>query len=196
MNKVEHVVFEEFIKDCLMETHEINSEKVHVLPHQLNENILKDNYQKYACVGLSNSNDENIISEIVKKENQEKILKKAKCKVILKSKVINFDDGFLKVLNNYLDDMPFPSTFKYRMSGTLVDAFSNNKIILCSNITLMDYYSKEYPSICKIIESVDDFFEYVIKINKLEINEQLNEFEIFKNSHSEDKIVLVFKNMV
>lgn len=204
MRTVDHIVFEKFISDYLIEVFNLDEKRIHVLPYQLNENSSEKNKKKtYSCVGLSNSNDEKIISAIVDIENRQEILKGTRSKVILKSKSIEFDNGFLKVINGYLDNeqydeyinnsqciyMPFPSSFRYRMSGTLVDALSNNKIVLGSNIPLIVYYAAQYPKVCKIVSGAEDLFENILKINMLAKKEQISDFERFKTAHSENKIM-------
>ncbi len=202
MHKVNHIVFEDFIKDYIINIFELDESKIHILPHQLNKNIAKTNNKKYNCVGLSNSNDEKIISQIVNIEKQEQILKKSECKVILKSKVINYDNGFLKIINSYLDDnkyneyinnsksiyMPFSENFLYRMSGTLVDALSNNISVFGSNIILMNRYFEKYPQVCKVIDNADDFFKNVININESIESVEIKDFKQFKINHSKERI--------
>jgi hypothetical protein len=201
MKKVDHIVFEDFIREYLIEKFKLDEKRIHVLPHQLNENLPKVNGEKkYSCVGLSNSNDEKIIAEIINIEKQYGILKQAKRRVVLKSKTIEFDNGYLKVFKGYIADdeyneyidhseclyMPFSMTFRYRMSGTLVDALSNNKIVLGSDIPLMRYYANKYPSACKIVYGAKDIFEYILK---LETDDASGEFKQFKESHS-SKIII------
>lgn len=206
MRKVDHIVFEDFIKDYLISTFNLNANRIHVLPHQLNKNILKFNKQKYNCVGLSSSNDENIISEIVEIEKKQQILKKNGCRVVLKSKSLEFDNGFLKVFNNFLDNaqyneyinnslciyMPFPLSFRFRMSGTLVDSLSNNKIILGPNIPLILNYALNYPEVCKVVNSTDDLFNCLFSLGRIEEDKQIKDFEQFRINHSEEKIVESF----
>lgn len=205
IKKVEHIVFEDFICDYLIKNFNIDKKYVHILPHQLNINLYncKDN-KKYKCIGISNSNDDTIISEIINIEKKQSILKEMKVSVILKSNSLNFNNGFLKVINGYLSDdmyndyinnceiiyMPFPKSFNYRMSGTLVDAFSNNKIIISTDIPLIQYYSIKYPEICKIAYNINDFFKY------LKIKSPENKcFIDFKEEHSHDNIIIALKKI-
>lgn len=196
MKKVDHIVFEDFIRDYLIDRFNLDKNRVHVLPHQLNENFIKKtSAKKYSCVGLSNSNDENMISEIVNMEMKYGIFKKNKRKVVLKSKITEFDNGYLLVFKGYLDEdkyneynsqcesiyMPFPATFRYRMSGTLVDALSNNKIVFGSDIPLMRYYSKKYPLSCKIVRGAKDVFNSILDLKNDDLS---SEFETFKKEHS------------
>ncbi|NLJ89014.1 MAG: hypothetical protein GX327_09650 [Epulopiscium sp.] len=209
MNKVTHIVFAEFIKDYLINNFDINPKKIFVMPHHMN--IIDENTtmkKEFDCVGLSNSNDEEIISEILQKEKQEKVFKKMGCKVVLKSKIHEFDDGYLKIVKGYLEKevfdnyinntqsiyMPFPSSFQYRMSGTLIDALSNGKIVYGSDIPVMRYYSKRHPNICKVVDNADSFINKLLN-KKDNISDYTKDFERFKQEHSEEKIEGVFRKI-
>lgn len=210
MRKVEYIVFEEFIKKYLVETFRLNEKRIHVLPHQLNENLTKINKIIYSCVGLSNSNDEKLVSEIIDIEKREELLRKAGSKVVLKSKCMEFDNGFLRVIKGYLSNgqyndyinnsqciyMPFPSSFRYRMSGTLVDALSNNKMIFGSNIPLIHYFASQYPDVCKIINSAEEFFHHTLNTKSTLTDEQIKNFEQFKIIHSAANIKEVLKMLL
>jgi hypothetical protein len=208
MRNVDHIVFEEFIKEYLIKRFNLDENKIHVLPHPLNQDSIQINTEtEYICVGLSNSNDEKIIADIVKMEEKLELLKKDGRKVILKSKDIKFDNGFLIVVNGFLEEnvyknyikkskciyAPFPSTFRYRMSGTLVDAFSNNKIVLGSDIPLFKQYENDYPDICKTVKNADEFYKHVLNISKEIKPNQQKEFLCFQSKHSKENIMEVFK---
>lgn len=209
MNKVIHIVFSDFIKDYLIHKFDIDDNRIFVIPHHMNE--IKDAgtlEKEFGCVGLSSSNDEEIIAEIVQNEKRKEVFKKNKFKLVLKSKNFKFDNGFLKVVNGFLEKnifdyyinnaqsiyMPFPSTYKYRMSGTLIDALSNNKVVYGSNIPMMQYYSNKYPKICKIVNSSDDFIESMLK-NIHRKHNNYEEYEKFKRDHSKGAIEEAFKKM-
>jgi hypothetical protein len=211
MNHVEHIVFEDFIKERLVNDFDIASEKVHVLPHHLTQlATLKENKNTYDCVGLSNSNDEKIIAKIIEKEKEKSIFKKSGCNVVLKSKNYEYDNGNLKVIKGFLEKskyeeyinnsrsvyMPFPSNFKYRMSGTLIDAFSNNKVVYGSNILVMQNFSKRYPEICKIVNTVDDFFDLITNDRFRSNYEPIKVFTHFKNDYSTESIEKKFSEIL
>ncbi|ETI69194.1 glycosyltransferase family protein [Neobacillus vireti] len=211
MNKVNHIVLDEFIKEYLINKLGVNEHLVHVLPHPLNEivDVKPLEKSKYLCVGLSNSNDEEFIRELVKREIKDATIQKMGKKVILKSKSINFDNGYLKIVNGFLeksmyDDyisnskfifMPFPKTFRYRMSGTLMDAISNGRIVIGSNIPLIKNYNNLYPSLCKIVKDTTDF--YVIIKSDLEDKVSVKkEFSSFSQIHSKDNILSRLKDIL
>lgn len=209
MREVNHIVFEDFIKEYLVEKCELEEKSIHVLPHQLNRNSTEGYAKKYTCVGLSSSNDENIISEIIDIEKKEELLKRSGRKVILKSKYIEFDNGFLKVVKGYLDNdqytkyinnsfciyMPFPTTFRYRMSGTLVDALSNNKILIGNNIPIIQWYASKYSEVCKIVNSAEDFFKCILSLEMTVKDQQVKDFKRFQVDHSEEKIKAILKDI-
>ncbi len=212
MNKVRHVVFSEFIKDHLVKEFGIEPSIIFVLPHHMNKILITNNNKKeYLCVGLSNSNDEKLIENIIHKEEKNELFKHMKIKVVLKSKEFEFDNGYLKVVNGYLEKevydnfidkaqsmyMPFPANFQFRMSGTLIDALTNCKIVYGSDIPVMRHYSKNYPNICKIVNNEDDFIEILLlNENKTNYIKQEEEFKKFKIEHSEERIELIFKEIL
>jgi uncharacterized protein (UPF0335 family) len=212
MNKVNHIVLEEFIKEWLVNEIGVKSDRIYVVPYPINADntTLNQRSEKYYCVGLSNSNDEKFIEKIINLEKENETLLKLNKKVILKSRVNEFDNGYLKVLKCYLKKseydeyisnckfifMPFPSTFCNRMSGTLMDALSNNKIVLGSDIPLIRCYSKEYPNICKTVRNANEFFA---TINTAEQDDDCysGDFLAFKRNHSKEnilkKLISIFK---
>lgn len=212
INKVDHIVFEEFIKEYLNKNYNIKQNSIYVLPHQLNiENNCSNNSKKevFDCVGLSQSNDDNIIYEIIKNEIKNETIKNSNIKIILKSKLYEFDNGALKVFKGYLETkeynnyivnslsfcMPFSVNFNNRMSGTFVDALSNNKVVFGTNIKLLKYYNKKYPHICNIFNNIEDL---VVKLSKVDINKNqyIEEFLDFKYAHSDKVIEEVFISSV
>ena len=205
--KVNHIVFNEFIGSFLKEKYKINN--IVVLPHPLYKNdvITKSRDTLYTCVGLSNSNDEDVIKQIIYKEKDEKVFQTEKINVVLRSKESCFNNGYLNVINGYLKTteydfyinnsysifLPFPKSFRYRMSGTLMDALSNRKIVLGTNIPLLQNYSKRYPKICYIVKDIDDFIEKLQQIQNINYYDLINEFERFEQDHSPVKIINILK---
>lgn len=207
-NKVKHVVFEQYMKEYLIGNVGVEADRIFVLPHPLNSNFKKKSKKfEYRCAGLSNSNDEELINKLIKYEQEQQIFKKNSQRVVLKSKEREFDDGYLKVIKGFLDKdiyddyinkaecilVPFSQKFRYRMSGTLVDAFSNNKTVLGNNIPIIEMYAKKYPHICKVFMN-----EYEVAKAKcffsLEKDVEV-EFEKFKEEHSVENLEKAFKYM-
>lgn len=208
VNKVNHIVFEKFIGDYLMERYGLSKERLLILPHPLYKNKIENISPKYACVGISNSNDEDFIKEIIMIEKEQRIFENNNIHVILRSKTQTFDNGYLNVFTGYLEQddydyyinntssifMPFPKSFKYRMSGTLMDALSNEKILLGTDVPLLKLYQEKYPHICYVVKNPYEFINEVIKINDLDINNIKQEFILFENDHSSKKIINTLKN--
>lgn len=198
--RVNHVIFEEFIGEHLRDAYDIEKSKIFYIPHPLNEiegNIIK----QYDCVGISNSNQEKWIEEIVKSEKYKPVLKDQGVKVVLRSKKITFDDGYLKVIKGYLSDeeyyryiksakvvfLPFSESFKYRTSGSIVDAFSNGTFVIGSRILLFGILEKKYPGICYIVDSAQELIEHLICLKNIHSAKEQN-FSTFKHQHSADKL--------
>jgi len=208
VNKFNHIVFEEFIRDYLIKKYRLIKDRILVLPHPLYKNSIENKSPKYECVGISNSNDENFIKEIILIEKKNKVLKENKIHVILRSKNQTFDNGYLKVITGYLEQrdynylinntrsifMPFPQSFKYRMSGTLIDALSNGKILLGTDVPLLNLYKKRYPHICNVVKSPDEFINEVIKISNFDFDNIKQEFSLFENDHSTERIIQILKS--
>lgn len=198
--KVNHIVLEDFIGEYLIQERGIPSSQVFCLPHPLNT-VSCSQEKEYDCVGISNSNDEKWIYEIIETEKRLELLKKKECKVVLRSQKYTYDNKWLTVINGWLDDadyynyinrsnsvfLPFPDTFQYRMSGSVVDAFSNHIIVIGSPIPLVYYYSKKYDKICYVARDAEEFFRILLSIKGSPST--INEFDKFIVSHS-DKILL------
>ena len=203
--KINHVVFEEFIADYLSKTYKILPNQIFVVPHPMNQ-IFDKHPVKYDCVAISNSNDEAWIESLIKYEKETRVLSKNGLKVVLRSKEYDFDNGALKVINGYLEDeqyydyicsskyifMAFPETFKYRMSGTIVDALSNSIPVIGTDIPLIRSYEKEFKSIVVCAKNPKDLVE-VLK-NKGASNEE--QFVRFKEEHSTESITNSLKKMI
>lgn len=177
---------------------------VAVWPHPLNKLQFKIwNDKVYSCVGLSSSNDQTLVDELVQWEKDEMILKKHNLKIVLKSKGQPYDDGFLKVINSYISTedynnyislsksllIPFPKSFRYRMSGSLVDALTNNKYVIATSIPVVRECKKAYPSLIYIYNR-ESFINDLITISKLPDNN--NEFDKFKEFHSSKNLEYVY----
>lgn len=207
-NKINHIVFEDYIKKYLENEFKIHS-RIIVMPHSLNKNEYIENTNVYDLVGLSNSNNEDIIYSIIQYEMKTKEFAKRKIFVILKSKKYRYNDGYLKVLNGYLSNfdynkyvngakyifIPFPEYFCYRESGTLMDALSNNKKIIASDIMLINEYSKLYPKICFVFRDIIDIVYILLENKNISIQLEEKEFEKFRMKHSRESLVKLYKNV-
>lgn len=205
--KVNHIVFEEFILEYIYKRYDVSRSMIHVIPHPMNR-ILDKKFVRYDCVGISNSNDEEWIKAFIAFEKSSKMLINNNLRVILRSKNQYFDDGALNVINGFLSDeeyydyicsskyilILFPKTFRYRMSGTIVDALSNNIPVIGTDIPLIRSYAKKYDNIVYCIDRPEDIMKILIRYKKnVEVEKQ---FLDFKKAHSFEVITNLLKKML
>ncbi len=196
-NRVYSVVLGGFIKDILVSTLHTNPERVLVLPHPLNL-VEYSPETDIDCVGLSNSNDETIIENIINEEKKKGLMKKNRMKVVLKSKKHKFDNGYLTIISGFIDSdtyddyiarakcilIPFPDSFKSRISGNLIDALSNSKSVIGTNVPVITYSSKCYGEVVKIFNEstfVNDVIEAGISNHLKDEN-----YRRFQKIHSDE----------
>ncbi len=200
-NKIHHVVYEGYMKDYLTNTIGIQEELISVIPHPCYKSQICTNpITKYDCIAISGSNDEQIIEEFILFEKNNGILKSNGIKVLIKSKKFQYDDGFLIVKNEYFTNeeyerlyegckvvyAPFPSSYKYRMSGCFVDSFSHRKPVVSSPILLAEYYKKKYPEIMYTESKIDDVIHRIITLIHNQIDDK--NFDSFLKNHSTDSL--------
>lgn len=204
--RIHHIVLEEFIKEHLVESYGLDADKVHCLPHPLNH-IMEKQEKVYDCVGISNSNNEDWIKAILSLEQEKKIFQNNNLRIVLRSKKLSFDDGYLKIINGFLEDskyynfilsaksifLPYPETFKYRMSGSLVDALSNNTAVIGTDIPLFRFFEKKYATTCVTVKSYEEFVNCMMKMNNVCCDDDC---ENFRQSHNQNilrnKLINIF----
>lgn len=200
--KIKHFVFEEFIREYLINKYNIPSNMVYVLPHVLykSENEDSNNAGIFQCVALSTSNDEQKISELMEAENEFGILINRNTRMFIKSKSIEFDDGFLVVKKgfipaDYYNELtnscrliyaPFRSDYKYRMSGWVIDGFSAHKRVVATSFMLAKEYAILYP---ELISVCDNAIETLNLICELSSSDALIDFSRYEYDHSEELII-------
>lgn len=207
-NSTNHILIERFIAEQFAKATTISVDRIFYFSHQLNkiEYALNEDID---YLGISNSNDENWVKKMVEDEIENEWLKKEKIRMILRSTETVFDDGFLTVITGRLSDseyydyvlrskvilVPFPKDFRYRVSGSVVDAFSNRKRVIGSDIPVIKEYSKLYPRICKSGISAQD----LLKDHKNHENNKVKEskeFSEFIRSHSFDVMLEDFSHII
>lgn len=203
-NRYSHIVQCGFMAEYLKD--EFSIKNVLVWPHPLN--VIKDTkhlseINDIDCAGLSYSNDEQVISFFIDLEKRTKVFCNNKLKVVLKSKVSSYDDGYLTIIQGRIPDddyddiinraitilMPFPKSFKLRMSGTLMDSLSNKKIVIANPITVVERCKKEYPDIVYLFNK-DTFVEDIIMIkNSIKPNNSFSRFYEFHDDPNLERIM-------
>ncbi|GAA0182416.1 hypothetical protein SH2C18_48020 [Clostridium sediminicola] len=206
MNKVNHIVFEDYFKEYLVQKIGVDEKRIHVIPHPTFKSVTSNEEDIYDCIGLSNSNDENFIKEIIDDERKNGRLKMAKQQVILRSKKYQFDNGYLKVITGYLSKkdydnyikkckgvfIPLPSTFEYRVSGVIYDAISNYKVVIANNVPIIKSYEEKYPLLCIGVNNVEEFFAKVDELKYCITTKK--DFDQFIKFHDKDIIIQKFKD--
>ena len=208
-NRVYSCVLEPFIKEYLEHKYEIAEDHVICWPHPIKGAPSKldiNSMKKYSVIGISNSNDEELIANIIELEKELNVFKNNQIRIILKSKTTEYDDGYLTIINGWISDdeyndyynnahsvfVAFPSSYQYRVSATLLDAIKRKTPIIGSDSMMMDYYHSAYPNICKIYNPqtfIDDIKAYSIIDETME-----GEFNRFMRSHSNEYIINQIKN--
>lgn len=205
-DKVQHIVFEEFMKTHLASKYHIAGENVHKLTYPIDEQPC-DNEKTYDCVGISNSNNESWVRDMVALQKDTKLLTAHNLKVILRSKEITYSDDNLIVINGYLEKqeyenyisgakmilLPYPDSFQHRMSGALVDALMNRVKVCGTPIPIFKHYERMYPHICRTIGSCDDLIEALLGKNSPD--KENEDFDKFMLDHSDARIEEEFRNM-
>ncbi len=206
-NRVYSVVLGGFIKDILVSSLNTNPNRILVFPHPLN---LVDNQlaEDIDCVGISNSNDETIIERIINHEKKYGRIKKHNLRVILKSRVHKYDNGNLTIISGFIADdiydnyiarakcifLPFPLSFRSRISGTLIDALSNNKTVIGTEIPAVIQASKCYGSVIKTYDEssfVDDILD-----SGLFTPSKNENFSRFREQHSDDSLTQLLSKAI
>lgn len=201
-HRFKHIVQCGFMAKYLQNNYAINN--VLVWPHPLNP-VQKKAVCDIDCVGISNSNDEGTIESILLLEKETQVFRNKNIKVLLRSKVYAYDDGYLKIINGRLSNdeyndyinrakfilIPFSNGYKMRMSGTLVDALTNKKTVIATNIPLIMESSKKYPDVVKVF-NISTFADTISVLNN---NETINkQFEDFADFHSDRNLVDIMSN--
>ena len=201
-NKVYHIVFEDFIKDYLVKKG-VDSNLVYVIRHPLpvllNTCQPLSNKKSKIFVGLGHGNDESLLCEIINKELETKILQNNNIKLVIRSqqKYIKLPPS-VKIINDFLSKeeyenlyseasgilILFPYSFKYRFSGTLLDAFYSKKIVIGRNIPIVKSFSQMYPNSCYIFDKVNVLFNLLL--DKSEFDN--DEYQIFLANYSDNNI--------
>ncbi len=206
-NKVIHVVLADFIKDYFAKSFCINRDKILTLPTPFSlsdtpkEAVLNKDID---CLGISNGNDDSFIERLIIDERTHSTIKKADLHIVLKSNKFHFDNGFLTIINGFLPRdqfdnyvsrakvmlIPFPLSYKYRMSGTLVDALSHDIPVLVTPIVMTEYVILAYPNqVHKLNENT--FIKDVVDLSTC--SDKADEgFRKFKTIHSVDYLSNTF----
>ncbi|MCI8483221.1 MAG: glycosyltransferase [Lachnospiraceae bacterium] len=172
-NKVHHVVLEPYIGTHLIQDLKVPKEKICCWPHPVEvlereeskeeekEGPKGETLEEYDCVGLSNSNDSEMVHRILQHEKNTQEIGKSDLKIIVKSSKDEYDAGGLKIIKGNLDQemyeryiqraktmlVCFPKSYQYRVSAVIMESVRNFIPIIGSEFRLLTYYKKRYPNI-------------------------------------------------
>ena len=210
-NRFYYIVQEKFIKDQLVRMENLETNKVVILPHPVNVNKKENSKDKiYDYVGISNSNDENAVKELIRLENAFQFLKKGRVTMLLRSKKEEYSDDYLTVIKGYLSSeqyekyisnakcilILFPDSFKYRESGSIIDALSNKIPVVGSNILIVKEYSDRYPNICKVYNNIQELPHLLKELEMISDEEKEKDFSRFIEEHSDGNIMETAKRFL
>lgn len=203
MNSVYHFVFADFIKDGLIRETGVDKSRVYTVNHPITENTVSTKPNTSAIsekvfIGLGLSNDEKLIDELIKFDKSGEKLSKNR-KIIIRSKQTNYSGNWLNVFSGYLDNdeylnmykkasailLCYPNIFRYRYSGSFINAMIEKKKVFSSHTLLGKYFNTKYPNNCKTFTSAAELISIIDSFDE-EFDD--NEYDDFIRDHREEKI--------
>ncbi len=198
-----HVVFEDFFGEHLVKDFNVDKNRLYIIPHPARRKKLDQNQCVYDCVGLCNSNDESFIDAII--DNDEKFVANG-LKVLLRSKRRTYKGRGVETINGYLEKekydeiinsassifVPFQDGYIYRLSGSIYDGLSREKLVFTTSKFYTEDYTRRYPGVCFHVETVDELIEGLKKHRRTE----KKNFECFLADHSIEMVSCNIEMMV
>lgn len=203
-NKVHHMVYESYFGVYLANSIGVKPALIHTVPHfyypPYANTLANDENSSYDVVGLSGSNDQDVIGEIVEIETKEHFFENNRIRCYIKSFIHHYESNYLTVSNKFLSTeeynalycdskavlVLFPTSYIYRMSGCIVDAFSNHKQVISTNLELSKFYHSKYGSIILPCESSRDILNQIKTV--MNDNQKKLDFSGFEKDHSDETI--------
>lgn len=195
-NLVNHIVLDESIAVEMSKRFNINRKRIFIFPHPCifndKKNVKKNESGKIKVLAISNSNDVRQVNELIESERKFKYFEKSSIEIILREKEgINIDGlTAFKCIKGFLTDeeymrlnensdivwMPFPLDYKYRCSGTLIDAIAAGKKVISSEVLESLAYEKKFPELCKTYSNVNTIYKL---INELKMKDSVTSMKSF-----------------
>lgn len=212
MNNVNHIVLGDFIKKYLVNIG-VNKDRIFILPHTLpyktvpTQKLSKCKKDNKCFIALGNSNDEELLSEIIDYERVNHLLEINNIKLVLRSQIYRNDlPVSITIISNYLSRQEYedfytqcdgvlilyPLSFINRYSGIMFDAFCSRKIVIGRKIPIVQYFAEKYPNSCMLFESVDHLFNLLC--HNYTFDEK--EFHSFVSFHSDGSVKSYFDDIL
>jgi hypothetical protein len=197
--KIRHLVFADFIKTEMIRSLDISGDNITEINHPIPSTshsmpaALKETESKI-FLGIGLSNDEDIISKLIELDKTGYTFKK-NIKLIMRSSCVEYRGKWLEIFQGFLSNseymklyeksfaviLTYPQSFKYRYSGSFINAMMLKKKVIFSNILLGKYLHNIYPNNCKIYTDFDSFLKL---LNNIDGEFDFNEFNRFIELHS------------
>lgn len=206
-NSIKHLVYEEYIKEGLINKTDCNFNNVFVIPHPLVFNFKREKIKtnEKIVLGIGWSNDEQLINMMI--EYSKKIKYSLPYKIILRSKKQSYKDSNLEVISGFLSKekydqlicnadiqiILYPDSFKYRYSATFQTAVLQNSFVLVNDVFIGNELKKLYPKSVHIIKSIQELFELDESLFQMKPHEEDIKHLIF--THDDDYIETAFRNI-
>lgn len=191
------LVFNNQIRDYL---YELSVKNVIVKPHGLPEvfskniiNPIRKHNERIIFLPSHNSIDVNFIDDAFSNEMFLSLLKEYNFKIVKKggtvykdSNIVTIDKvlGYEEYKSIFLESdiilLPYPSTFKYRVSGVLHECFVNNKLCLLSNIDAFRVYEGNF-NYNPFFSDVDDLCQRLLELMTSFLSEESYNRNFYKN---------------
>lgn len=209
MNQTDHIVLADFIGEGLITKTGIDAARVHVVDVPLLTKALTrdevEHQRENLFVGLGRSNDENLIDALITldKERSDHTINK----VLLRSSRTCYNSTTLQVINDFLPTalydkllrqaracfICFPESFRLRYSGSIDDALSRGKVIICTDIPIGRHYAKAFPNNCLIAKTPEEFMRIAANFDR---DFDFDEYERFTRMRSDERIMAQLKSAI
>lgn len=188
--RVHHLVLEPYMVDTVRR---FGGPMVHVsvIPHPMGyfsaseTKDVKDSSGNacLCCVGPSQSNDESFIEWMIHEEALTCVLRQHSVSLVLHSKNLSFDDGWLHVYHNHLNDnayetllcdadlvvLPYPRSFSNRVSNVLLEALACRKHWIGTDIPMFRNYASMYPMLGQVCQGYRELLYALLQETREEL---------------------------
>lgn len=135
------------------------------------------------CVGPSGSNDEAFVEWMIHREASTSVLRRHGVSLYLHSRNESFDDGWLYVYRERLDDdvyesrlrdadlvvLPYPQTFENRVSGVLLEALAYRRHWIGTDTPMFRDYALMYPTLGQVCQTYEELLLALLRVTRAEL---------------------------